>query len=141
VLEKRRIDWKLTMRWFNFCLEERKFYGGRRIQAPSRQAPSSLPNTGLIFCDLVRRRTSREPHFSKIYSTLSVESGLFCIHFIIDVKNIEQEVELVVCGILLQVFELRNSFVPERLPVKCATKLEQDIFNFCISVLTTGGAV
>jgi len=30
----------------------------------------------------------------------------------------------------LQVFELRNSFEPKRLPVKFATKLEQDIFDF-----------
>jgi len=31
--------------------------------------------------------------------------------------------------------------VLESFPVKFATKLEQDIFDFLISVLTTGGAV
>jgi hypothetical protein len=56
-------------------------------------------------------------------------------------QKIEEEVDLVLCGILLQVFELRNSFEPKKLPVKFASKREQEIFDFFISVLTTGGAV
>jgi hypothetical protein len=51
-------------------------------------------------------RISRGTHFSKIYSTLSVESGLFAF-MIFEVKNIEQEVYLVLCGIPMQVLELR----------------------------------
>jgi hypothetical protein len=53
-------------------------------------------------------------------------------------KNKKEAVDLVLCGILLQVFELRNSFEPKRLPVQFATKREQEIF---FSVLTIGGAV
>jgi len=74
-------------------------------------------------------KISRGTHFSKIYSTVSVESDIFCIHNNWRQK-LEDEVDLVLCGILLQVFELRNSFEPKRLPVKFATKLEQDIFDF-----------
>jgi hypothetical protein len=37
----------------------------------------------------------------------------------------------------MQVLELRKSFVPERLPVKFASKLEQDMIDFSISLLTT----
>jgi hypothetical protein len=58
-----------------------------------------------------------------------------------DVKNIEQEVDLVLCGILMQVFELKNSVALERLPVKFATKLKQEVFDFFISVLTTAEAI
>jgi hypothetical protein len=55
-----------------------------------------------------------------------------------DVKNIEQEVDLVLSDILMQVFELRNSFLLERFPVIFATKLDQDILDFLITVRTTG---
>ena len=41
----------------------------------------------------------------------------------------------------MHVLELGNSFVPERLPVKFATKFQPDIFDFFISVLTTGKAI
>jgi hypothetical protein len=41
----------------------------------------------------------------------------------------------------MQVLKLRNSFVLEKLPVKFATRLGQDIFNFLISVLTTADAI
>jgi hypothetical protein len=38
----------------------------------------------------------------------------------------------------MQVFEMRNSFLLERLPVIFAAKLEQDILDFLITVRTTG---
>jgi hypothetical protein len=41
----------------------------------------------------------------------------------------------------MHVLELRKSLVPERLPVKSATKLEQDMFDFIISVLTIAEAI
>jgi hypothetical protein len=51
------------------------------------------------------------------------------------------EVDVVLCGIPLQVLELRNSYVLERLPVKFATTFEQDNFYFFIAVLTTWKAI
>jgi hypothetical protein len=41
----------------------------------------------------------------------------------------------------MHVLELGNSFVPERLPVKFATKFQPEISDFLISVLTTGKAI
>jgi hypothetical protein len=41
----------------------------------------------------------------------------------------------------MQVLELRNSVVLERLPVKFATKLEQEVFDSFSSVLITAEAI
>jgi hypothetical protein len=50
----------------------------------------------------------------------------------------EQGVDLVLRGILMHVLVMRNSFVLERFPVKFSTRIEHDIFDHLISVLTTG---
>jgi len=78
-----------------------------------------------------------------MYSTIYVEIGSFLHIFIIfDIKSVEKGVVLVLCALVSQILELRNSFVLERLPVKFSIKLEQDHdFRFFITVLTTGEAI
>jgi hypothetical protein len=77
-------------------------------------------------------------HISVKCLALSTKKRIFFAFIIIDVHNLEQEVDLVLSNILMQVFELRISLMLERLPVIFATKLEQDILDFLITVRTTG---
>jgi hypothetical protein len=51
---------------------------------------------------------------------------------------LEQKVDLVLCGNLMQVYVMRITFVPERLPVKFDARIKQEINDFFISVLTIG---
>jgi hypothetical protein len=68
------------------------------------------------------------------------QNRVFYAFMIFEVKNLELEVDLVLCGIFMQFFELNRSFVLDRLPVNFATKIEQAVFDFLISVLTTAEA-
>jgi hypothetical protein len=68
-------------------------------------------------------------------------SMVFLAFMILEVKNIEQEVDLVFSNILMNVFDFNRSFVLDRMPVKCATIRRQDVFDFSIFVLTVAEAI
>jgi len=80
-------------------------------------------------------------HISADSIVPSGKNRFFIAFIIFEAKNIEQEVDLVLCDFSMHVFELGNSFVLERLPVKFATTFQLDIFDFVISVSTTGEAI
>jgi hypothetical protein len=85
-----------------------------------------------VICSVIwKSSTNSLFRYEIMYLIIRIGRGtqVFFAFIIVDVKNIEQEVDLVLSCILVQVLELRNSFVLERLPVKFATKLEQDILH------------